>query len=272
MLSTLPQYILTYSKADMAMPILIMFLHLVVHFTTLHKASSQRSGNTCHRSLWPGGLVEYEMDITFESYTNFMPRFFNVTMLIGQKTCVRFVKTRGVRNDIVLIMRLAKPFGERGRQNVLHNGHFNYTLISLREDSEERTILHELMHSIGIADEQSREDRDNYVEIYYAQVMKGMEYSFNKENFPPKPSAYPPYSLRTAMHYPLEAYSNNSRMNVLRIKNAKLSSSPSDHYVAYDIDRISGLYFHLYKCQNVEACKHLTCVQSNYVFNSPNCK
>lgn len=252
----------------MARAIILMWLHLVVHFTTLHKASA----NKCDTTLWPGGLVEYELDNSFGSVKqDFIPRFFNVTMLIGQRTCVRFVKSRGVRNNIVTILRLAKPYAERGRQEYKRNGHFNYTLVSLREDSEERTILHELMHSIGIADEQRRADRDMYVTIYTAQILPGMEDTFRKENFPPKLSAYPPYSLRTAMHYPLEAYSKEPRLNVIAIKNTTILPS-AEHNVAYDLDRVSGLYFNLYKCQNVEACKRLTCVKSNYVIYSPHCK
>lgn len=255
----------------MARPIPLMCLHLMVHFTMLHKASCERSRNTCNDRLWPGGLVEYELDQNFQSH-EFIPRFYNVTMLIGHRTCVRFVKSRGVRHNIVLILPLPKPFADRGRQKNLHNGRFNYTLVSLQRDSTERTILHELMHSIGIADEQNRQDRDTYITINRANIMSGMEYAFIKEDFPPKPSAYPPYSLRTAMHYPLPGYSNNSRINVISIKDAKLLRAASEHYVAYDIDRISGLYFHLYKCQNVEACQHLTCVRSNYAIYSPNCK
>lgn len=249
-----------------------MCLHLAVHITLLNEASCHWPLYRCDATLWPRGLVEYDVHPTLRNSYDFMTKIYNLTMLIGLRTCVRFVRTRGMRNDIVFIIPFERPFAERGRQGNFRNRYFNHTLVGLPRNADDRTVLHELMHSIGIAGEQNREDRDTYVTINFANIMPGKEGAFKKEIFPPHPSAYPPYSLRTAMHYPLTAFSNNSRLKTITIKNSSILSSYSEHHVAYDLDRISGLYYHLYQCENVEACKHLTCLKSNYAISSRYCK
>lgn len=251
----------------------LICLRLTIYFTALNKAWGQRSRNNCEMSLWPGARVEYELHPELSKYEDFVTRFYNLTMLIGSRTCIRFYRTRKLRNDIVFIMPLDTAFANRGRQRNSRNGLFKYTLVSLPKTSDERTMLHELMHSIGIAGEQNREDRDTYIQINYPHISSSKKAAFDKIMFPPKPSAYPPYSLKTAMHYPLEAFATGPNIRTITIKNNTITPAEdqSKHHVDYDLDRISGLYYHLYKCQQLQECKHLTCIQSNYIIRSQYC-
>ncbi|CAF4969339.1 unnamed protein product [Rotaria sp. Silwood1] len=41
-------------------------------------------------------------------------------------------------------------------------------------------ILHELLHALGFAHEQTRPDRDHYVRINYQNILSGQEHNFER--------------------------------------------------------------------------------------------
>ena len=43
-------------------------------------------------------------------------------------------------------------------------------------------VLHEFMHAIGFWHEQSRADREKYIEIIWTNIQQGMKYNFLKYN------------------------------------------------------------------------------------------
>ena len=59
--------------------------------------------------------------------------------------------------------------------------------------------IHELFHALGSWHQQSRPDRDDYVEIIFANVQSGREHNFNKH--PNADVLDTVYSYRSVMHY-----------------------------------------------------------------------
>ena len=60
------------------------------------------------------------------------------------------------------------------------------------------TIAHELIHALGFWHEQSRADRDEYVNIHMNNIIAGTEYNFNKyplESTDPLGEPYDYYSI-----------------------------------------------------------------------------
>ena len=68
-----------------------------------------------------------------------------------------------------------------------------------------RVIQHELFHSMGIYHEQSRPDRDNFIEIHKKCIEYGKEHNFKKQN-----NSYTyglEYNPKSIMHYWSRAFS-----------------------------------------------------------------
>ncbi|XP_058881768.1 meprin A subunit alpha [Acipenser ruthenus] len=72
-------------------------------------------------------------------------------------------------------------------------------------------VEHELLHALGFYHEQSRTDRDDYVKIWWDEILPGKEHNFNKydDNFITDLNT--PYDYESIMHYrPLSFNKNES--------------------------------------------------------------
>merc|ERR1711915_450134 len=75
------------------------------------------------------------------------------------------------------------------------------------------TIFHEGFHALGKVHEQSRPDRDNYVEIISANIELGMEHNFDiQQRVDPVGTTY---ELQSIMHYEPTAFSRNGRPTII---------------------------------------------------------
>jgi len=119
-----------------------------------------------------------------------------------QYTCLRFVK-RTTESTYVRFFRgggCYSPVGYRAGRN---NG------ISIGIGCEYKsTVMHEIGHTIGIYHEQSRPDRDNYVNIIWNNITPRMQYNFNKQAAADINSLGTTYDYRSMMHYNARAFGN----------------------------------------------------------------
>ncbi len=116
------------------------------------------------------------------------------------KTSIRFVP-RASQADYVLISQ--DPQQQGSASAVGHQG--KEQPLILRDDSDAGTVIHELGHSVGLWHEQSRADRDKFVEIVLDTVPTEMEFNFNQHiNDGIDLGAY---DFGSIMHYPPNAFS-----------------------------------------------------------------
>jgi hypothetical protein len=101
------------------------------------------------------------------------------------------------------------------------------------------TILHELGHTVGVWHEQSRPDRNNYVNVNYGAVIKASRSNFDQ--FLDNDQELTPFDYASVMEYPAFSFSRNGEPCIESIPAGIPLSNPNG-YSAGDIDGIERLY------------------------------
>ncbi|XP_078348661.1 zinc metalloproteinase nas-15-like [Oculina patagonica] len=158
---------------------------------------------------------------------------------IQKKSCIRFrMKKRGDRHWIRFVKKIG-CFSPVGRQ---------YDKPGMQELSvgagcnSKGIIMHELMHALGFWHEQSRTDRDDYLEVLWENVKKGQEHNFNRY----KPEQQDPtgssYDFSSIMHYGNYAFSKNKRPTMLSVKDPMLQFGQIAKLSSTDILQLNSIY------------------------------
>ncbi|XP_026233722.1 high choriolytic enzyme 1-like [Anabas testudineus] len=101
------------------------------------------------------------------------------------------------------------------------------------------TVQHELLHALGFNHEQTRSDRDNYIRVYWENIIEGMEYNFYKINTLNQGT---PYDYNSVMQYEKYAFSKNNLPTMMPIPNSNVSFGQATQMSQTDIDRLNRLY------------------------------
>ncbi|XP_029438937.1 astacin-like metalloendopeptidase [Rhinatrema bivittatum] len=116
-------------------------------------------------------------------------------------TCVQFVERRA-EADYLQIKSVDGCWSFMGKSGGVQD-------VSLLKGGclSKGTIQHELNHALGFHHEQSRSDRDNYVNIIYQYIPQDVKYNFNKEI---TNNLGLEYDYTSVMHYGRFAFTNTS--------------------------------------------------------------
>lgn len=119
-------------------------------------------------------------------------------------------------------------------------------LLSLGEGCDHvGVIMHELMHSIGIWHEQSRMDRDNYVEVLWHNIIPGKQNNFLKYEHGKLDKLGLPYDYASIMHYDRYLYSVDDKKPTIIARGKPwkpLGGQLEGTLTKNDIHEISELY------------------------------
>ncbi|CAJ0596131.1 unnamed protein product [Cylicocyclus nassatus] len=126
---------------------------------------------------------------------------------VDKNTCIRF-HTRSYEKDYVEIQNhegegCFSTVGRYGGKSIL-------MLEASRMGScmQEHTIIHELLHIVGLWHEHMREDRDKYIVVHWDNIQKGYQNQFAMVEKSDAVTYGLPYDYLSIMHYGKTAFAN----------------------------------------------------------------
>ena len=163
---------------------------------------------------------------------------------LEELTCLQF-SPRRYESDYILI----RAYRDDGCSSFVGRRGGRQTLTLGPGCNSQGTILHELCHALGKWHEQSRPDRDEYVQVLRYNIEEDELYNFQKRNVFEVDSQGAPYDYTSVMHYSLDSFAKRRGLNTLKIINEEEYEKQGRPYVGYahtlsklDVMQINRLY------------------------------
>jgi len=155
---------------------------------------------------WPGAVIPYVIGSSFNA--NGRAAIAAAMRKYHAETCIKFVPRSNHRNYIHIYRGggCSSMVGRQGGRQMVSLG--NGCL-------HQGVIMHELMHAAGFWHEQSRYDRDSYIRINWGNIIRGMEYNFQKYDWNTISHLGQPYDLSSIMHYGSKAFTRDYRLTTI---------------------------------------------------------
>lgn len=155
--------------------------------------------------LWPNGVVPYVIDAALPNKA----RVTNAIAVWSAKTKVKFI-ARTTQSTYVLIRPGSGCSADVGyRQGV--------RTVNLASNCSTGNTIHELGHIVGLWHEQSRTDRDTFLEVKWANVQPGMEHNFKTYRQQGRSGQdVGAYDFGSVMHYAPTAFSINGQPTLVK--------------------------------------------------------
>ncbi|KAK4304002.1 hypothetical protein Pmani_024022 [Petrolisthes manimaculis] len=200
-------------------------------------AVKERAAILGDQYLWSGGVVPY---ILGSSVTSAQETIILQGMAdFHSKTCIRFVPRTTEANYIEIITNDSGCWSYVGTI-----GGMQQLSLDTNGCIYVGTVIHELMHAIGFYHEHCRNDRDNYVTIYYENVIDGYAYAFDKDTYWQYVGEN--YNYFSIMHYGTYAFSDNWGVDATIVPtdpNIVLTEAYDKYEMAQsDANQINNLY------------------------------
>ncbi|KAM8921418.1 embryonic protein UVS.2-like [Pelodytes ibericus] len=196
-----------------------------------------RSALNCANCLWPKSengtvIVPYNLS---SSYNRDQLNLFNNAMQEYETlTCIRFVN-RTTQKDFLKIDHTGGCLSYIGKMGGGQAVNLGATVCMARG-----IIQHELNHNLGFVHEQSRSDRDNYVDIMYQYIPQDYASNFNQLN---TNNLGLEYDYGSVMHYDRYAFSNTSgQATIIPKPDPTVPLGQTDGLSPLDVSKINKLY------------------------------
>ncbi len=187
--------------------------------------------------LWPTSLIPYGIhrDFPRPERIDAVVEYFNL------HTPIRLVPWEGEEDGIFFVSGEEHCYSYLGRRG----GH---QPIVLSDQCEFREIVHEVMHALGFIHEQSRPERDNWIEVLWDNIRDEFKPQFSVvpvewvEHYRGPPFVF---DYNSIMIYRPNTFAKGSDMNTMRSKTHTKIEPTRNALSPLDMERLYLLYGHL---------------------------
>lgn len=197
----------------------------------------KRNAARDRKKLWVTRVIPYEYDSGLPD--SFKPTIQEAIAEFETRTCLKFVQ-RSSETLFIKIVHEPGCWSSVGRQ-YWRSG--TGQKLSLGTGCNHKgTIMHELMHAVGFWHEQSRPDRNLYVEVLWENIAADEDHNFNKYSHRDIDRLKVPYDFDSIMHYGRKSFSKNGKETIRSILDPSRTLGQRNGFTDLDVHEINALY------------------------------
>ncbi|XP_035211789.1 astacin-like metalloprotease toxin 5 [Stegodyphus dumicola] len=184
---------------------------------------------------WPNGVIPYKIH---KGLDHLKSEILKAMKYIMDNTCIKFVPWDRSQQSYLNIFSGDGCYSAWGRMGGMQE-------LSLGSGCEQiAIILHELTHAIGFDHEQNRPDRDDYLHVFWHNILPSAVNQFDKLK-PEESRLFNKIDFNSIMMYGERASSKDGYHRTLKVKNRRIRLTDlikKTKLSESDIYRINALY------------------------------
>nr|QNH72412.1 toxin candidate TRINITY_DN1936_c0_g1_i1 [Isarachnanthus nocturnus] len=187
--------------------------------------------------LWGDGYVPFELSDELSDDTKDV--FHRAVDDFNTHTCIRFVPRTTEVDFLFIFPNASLCYSSVGK-------HGGMQKVSLGDGCAVKgIIIHELLHTLGFVHEQSRPDRDKYIEIMKDNIKPELLHNFQKFSHRLVENLGTQYDFDSVLHYNNHAFSKNGEDTIRSLRQPDRRFGQREGFSRRDLVQVNRLY----KCE-----------------------
>lgn len=187
---------------------------------------------------WPGGRIPYVISSSFSQRDRTI--LYRAMKEFEKHSCIRWEPKDRLRDqDYVHIIPDSGCYSRVGR------GGSGAQILSLGQGCVNvGTAIHEMLHAAGFWHEQSRPDRNDYIQVVWANIKAGYEDNFARYDRGEVSTLELEYDTQSVMHYSSRAFTKNGQNTIVPLSSVNQAAKLGQRigFSHLDLKKLNRLY------------------------------